>query len=127
MANPWEVAPTLGVRSVPDAVEFFCEQLSFERPLEVYGPPHERVYAIVRRGGISVHLQIRRHAVFAGPREDDEGDAYFYVEDAAALHHEFVAKGVRIHRDIQDEPYGLRDFTIETPDGHRLTFGSEIG
>jgi uncharacterized glyoxalase superfamily protein PhnB len=125
MSERWEVAPTLGVQSVPDAVEFFCQKLSFERPRELYGPASEPVYAIVRRGAISVHLQIRRRAVFAGPREDHEGDAYFYVEDATALHHEFLAKGVRMHRDIQDEPYGLRDFTIETPDGHRLTFGSE--
>lgn len=52
--------------------------------------------------------------------------AYFFVPDASALYDEFVGKGVRIHRPIQDEAYGLRDFTIETPDGHRLTFGSEL-
>jgi hypothetical protein len=116
----------LGVRSVQAAVEYFCDKLSFERPHTLYGPPNEPVYAIVQRGGISVHLQIRRHAVFSGPREDHEGEAYFFVPDANALYQELVGRGVRIHRAFQDESYGLRDFTIETPDGHRLTFGSEL-
>lgn len=126
MPKRWEAAPTLGVRSVPSAVEFFCGLLSFERPLTLYGPPSEPVYAIVSRGGISVHLQVRRHDVFPVAREEHEGDAYFVVDDADALYEEFIAKGVPMHRGIQDEPYGLRDFTVATPDGHRLTFGSEL-
>jgi Glyoxalase/Bleomycin resistance protein/Dioxygenase superfamily len=122
----WQVAPTLGFSSVLDAVSFFCEKLGFDPPSELYGPPEERVYAIVRRGGIEVHLQIRRRGVFPGPREAHEGDAYFHVPDAAALRAEFAAKSVKFLRDIQDEPYGLRDFTIETPEGHRLTFGTPL-
>jgi catechol 2,3-dioxygenase-like lactoylglutathione lyase family enzyme len=121
----WEVAPMLGVRDVLEAVEFFCDKLGVARPDHVFTPGGEPVYAIVTRGGVSVHLQIRRRTVFAGPRQSHEGDAYFFVEDADALRAEFNAKGVRLLRDIRDEHYGLRDFTIETPDGHRLTFGSE--
>src|SRR5688572_10391235 len=122
----WQVAPMLGVSSVPDAVSFFCEKLGFEPPQALYGPPEERVYAVVRRGGIEVHLQIRRRGIFAAPREDHEGDAYFQVADVDALRAEFAAKSVKFLRDVQDEPYGLRDFTIESPDGHRLTFGSPL-
>jgi uncharacterized glyoxalase superfamily protein PhnB len=50
-----------------------------------------------------------------------------FVSDIDALYAEWCIKGVRMHRAIQDEPYGLRDFTIATPDGHRLTVGMELG
>lgn len=126
MSKPWEVAPVLGVRNVLDAIEYYCEKLGFERPEQVYIPGGEAVYAIVRRGGIAVHLQIRRREVFAGPRELHEGDGYFLVENVDALRDEFAARGVKLLRDVQDEHYGIRDFTIETPDGHRLTFGTEL-
>jgi hypothetical protein len=111
---------------VPEAVDFFCEQLGFERPLMLHGPAEDPVYAIVRRGGIEVHLQIRRRTVFAGPRENHEGDAFFVVPNADELRTEFASKSLKFLRDIQDEPYGLRDFTIETPQGHRLTFGTPL-
>jgi catechol 2,3-dioxygenase-like lactoylglutathione lyase family enzyme len=112
MTDRWEVAPTLGVPNVLEAVDFFCEKLGFTRPLQLYGPRDAPVYAIVSRGNISVHLQIRRRVIFTGPREDHEGDGFFRVENADALRAELLAKGVSFHRDIQDEPYGLRDFTI---------------
>jgi hypothetical protein len=28
--------------------------------------------------------------------------------------------------EIEDSDYGLRDFLIETPDGHRLLFGTDL-
>ncbi len=121
----WQVAPILGVSNVPEAVDFFVEQLGFSPPARLYGPPHERVYAIVHRDGVNVHLQIRRNADAPGPREAHEGEAYFFVPDVDALHTEYAAKGVQFLRGLQDEDYGVRDFTIETPFGHRLTFGTQ--
>ena len=62
----------------------------------------------------------------AADSEDIEGDAYFYVDEVDSLYAEYTAKGVTIHRDIYDEPYGVRNFCIETPDGHRLSSGSPL-
>jgi catechol 2,3-dioxygenase-like lactoylglutathione lyase family enzyme len=119
----WEVAPVLGVPDVRRALDFFCDALGFTPPEVIYGPPEAPVYAIVRRGSIAVHLQIRRGGAFPA-REEHEGDAYFIVPDADALFAEFTSNSVKIHRGIQNEAYGLRDFTIETPDGHRLSFAT---
>jgi hypothetical protein len=41
-----------------------------------------------------------------------------------ALAADFAAAGVSFLRGLLDEPRGLRDFTVETPEGRRLTFGS---
>jgi len=125
--NDWKVAPMLGVLNVTAAVDFFATKLGFTRPERLYGEPGgQPVYGIVSRAGVSVHLQLRHGAVFPGPRTEHDGDAYFLVADIDALATEFAAKGVKFLRGVQDEPYGIRDFTIEIPEGHRLTFGTPL-
>ena len=121
----WSIAPTLGVKNVVEAVEYYVSQLGFERPSHIFGSETEKVYAIVRRGGVEIHLQIRR-SPDACTRSPQDGDVYVFVPDAKALRDEFVGKAVDLIRDLEAEPYGLLDFTIETPFGHRLTFGSEL-
>ena len=126
----WRIAPTLGVRDVKKAVEYYVGVLGFECPGGIFegGAPGEGgVYAIVRRADIEIHLQIRRREVFAAKRESIEGDAYLFVPDVDAIFEEFKAKAVVIHRPPEDAPYGLRDFVIEDPEGHRLTFGTPLG
>jgi uncharacterized glyoxalase superfamily protein PhnB len=124
-AGRWAISPVLGVRDVLRAVDYYADVLGFERPEHVYGSESEKVYAIMRRGGVAIHLQIRRTPE---PRQrgTHDGDGYVFVPDARALRDEFAAKGVNITRDLEAEPYGLLDFSIETPFGHRLTFGSEL-
>jgi uncharacterized glyoxalase superfamily protein PhnB len=127
--TPWRIAPTLGVRDVNKAADYYTSVLGFECPGGVFegvAPGEGGVYAIVRREGIEIHLQIRRRQLFAGERESIEGDAYLFVPDVDALFEEFESNGVRIQRPPEDAPYGLRDFVVEDPEGHRLTFGSPI-
>jgi len=60
---------------------------------------------------------------------DPEGgswDAYIWIDDADALYKEFKSKGVKITRDLCDQPYGCRDFDIEDCNGYRLCFGHDI-
>jgi predicted enzyme related to lactoylglutathione lyase len=56
----------------------------------------------------------------------DTWNVYVWVEDANALYNEFTGKGVRIAREICDQPYGNRDFDIEDCNGYRLCFGHDI-
>lgn len=124
--SDWKVAPMLGTADVAALVDFFCDKLGFTRPNEMFGEPGGApVYAIVTREGIAVHLQVRHNGVFPpGPRTVHDGEAYFVVDEVDALAADFAAKGVSFLRGLIDEPYGLRDFTVETPEGHRLTFGT---
>jgi hypothetical protein len=79
----------------------------------------------VLRGDVEFHVQIRRGEI--GPaREDIETDAYVRLADADALFAEYQQSGVTMFREICDEDYGMRDFCIETPDGHRIAFGSPL-
>jgi uncharacterized glyoxalase superfamily protein PhnB len=52
--------------------------------------------------GVNIYMQI-----------DGDIDEYY---------NEFKNKGVKIVVDIKNEPYGIRDFTVEDIDGYKLTF-----
>ena len=43
-----------------------------------------------------------------------------------ALFEEFQAKGVVLHRIPEDAVYGLRNFVIDDPESHRLSFGTPL-
>jgi len=53
-------------------------------------------------------------------------DAYVWVDDADALFEEFKSRGVKMTRNICDQPYGCRDFDIEDCNGYRLCFGQDL-
>ena len=52
--------------------------------------------------------------------------AYWNVEGVDDLYREFVAKGARVSSKPTNKPWGLREFGLSTPDGHRITCGEEI-
>ena len=52
--------------------------------------------------------------------------AYLEVENIDALHDEFKSRQVEILSPIENKPWGQREFSIRTVDGHRITFGEEV-
>ena len=126
----WRICPILGVPDVRAAVDFYTKSLGFALSeggiFAGVGEGEGGVYAIVLRDQSEIHLQIRRIPYPERKRESHESDAYLFVSDADALFEEYESRGVTILRGLQDEPYGLRDFTIEDAFGHRLVFGTPL-
>lgn len=64
------------------------------------------------------------------PPASDLGDhsymAYLEVEDIESLYREFQQKEVKIRKSLRTEDWGMKEFAIQTPDGHRLMFGEEV-
>jgi hypothetical protein len=52
--------------------------------------------------------------------------AYIDVENINFLYHEFNTKGVEVLSKLEDKPWGQREFSIRTMDGHRIMFGELI-
>ena len=48
---------------------------------------------------------------------------YVYVDDPEMLCAEFEQAGANILDSVALRPYGMRDFTLLDPDGHRFTLG----
>ncbi len=49
--------------------------------------------------------------------------AYVDVENIDELYREYSSKEVDVLNEIGDKPWGMREFSIRTIDGHRITFG----
>jgi uncharacterized glyoxalase superfamily protein PhnB len=53
--------------------------------------------------------------------------AHALVENVDEIFEEFKANGAIINSVPRNQPWGIRDFGVSTPDGHRITFGQLIG
>ena len=43
---------------------------------------------------------------------------------AGAYYARVQAAGATLRKELRDEPWGMREFAVETGDGHRIMFGS---
>ncbi len=131
MANPmrWSVAPYFIVDDVVSTANFYRDQLGFHYERFWGDPP---CFCMVGRSGIIIMLSqaaktgVMRPNSLADP-SGEAWDAYVWVENADALCDEFKSKGVKIARELCDQPYGNRDFEVEDCNGYRLCFGSGLG
>ena len=62
----------------------------------------------------------------ATPGVNTTTTAYIGVTGVDELHDQCTARGARIVTDLADHPWGLRDFVVEMPGGHRLALGERI-
>ena len=75
-------------------------------------------FALLRRGGAELALV---HAESPEPQ-----GAYLYVTGVKTLHAHCAERGVPIVGPLTMEPWGLLDFVIEDPDGHRIAIGERM-
>jgi len=113
---------------VRQAAEYYRDVLGFSLdPVDgVFQPTPDEpggLYAIVKRGGVWIHFQIRRGDLPARERQSFEGDIYLYVDNLDAVYSDLKQRGASITQPPHRAPYGLREFRVEDLNGYRLTFG----
>jgi uncharacterized glyoxalase superfamily protein PhnB len=52
--------------------------------------------------------------------------AYLRVDDADHYYRDLKAKGAEILSEIDDKPWQMREFSLRTFDGHRITIGHSL-
>jgi uncharacterized glyoxalase superfamily protein PhnB len=52
--------------------------------------------------------------------------AYVTVDRVDDLYEEVIGKGAALIQTLADKPWGMREFGVRTPDGHRVMFGQEL-
>lgn len=127
----WRASPVLGVRHVRQAAEYYRDVLGFNLDPEegVFQPTEDEpagVYAIVKRGGVWIHFQIRRDNFPERKRNSLERDVYVYVDDLNALYSDLQRRGAVIKQPPRVAPYGLREIVVEDLNGYRLAFGEFV-
>ena len=113
------------VLAVPDAqasAKFFVEKLGFEaRPVVDAG------WRFVSRDGFMVMLGSCPEAIHPSKLGDHSYFAYFVMDDVDGYFSEVRSKGVEVLRSPEDKPWGMREFGIRTPDGHRIMIDQKTG
>ncbi len=110
----------LAVNDLDASRRYYIDLLGFEETLQADG------WSFLRRGACQLRLG---HCPDARPMsacQDHSWFAYLQVDDAAALYREYLARQVAIWHALEDKPWGMREFALVTPDGHRIVFGQAI-
>jgi predicted enzyme related to lactoylglutathione lyase len=109
--------PNLEVTDLRPTADFLRDVLSFQ--VEVEAP--EMGLILLRRD--QVGLAVVRTA---SPAVNQTTAAYLGVTGVDELHEQVTARGAVVVSALTDHPWGLRDFVVEIPGGHRLVFGQRI-
>ncbi len=110
----------LAVKDLATSVAFYREILGLSLDFEAPG------WAFLSRGALRLMLGECRDAMRAEDTGDHSYFAYVTVEGIDALYREVAAKNVPRVQELSDKPWGMREFGVRTPDGHRIMFGEKI-
>lgn len=117
------VSPTLAARNMKQAIQFYRDSLGFKMGM-VFPDADNPEYADLSKDGMVLML-IPAKNVGIGAKEKLGIGVNLYMQidgDIDEYCNELKNKGVGIVVDIKDEPFGIRDFTVEDINGYKLTF-----
>ena len=117
------ISPTLAVRNMKAAIDYYQNSLGFEMGM-AFPDVENPQYADLSKDGMVLML-IPAENIGIGSDEKLGTGVNLYLQidgDIDGYYDELKKKGVKIAVDIKDEPFGIRDFTVEDIDGYKLTF-----
>jgi catechol 2,3-dioxygenase-like lactoylglutathione lyase family enzyme len=106
-------ATVLHVKDMATALAFYRDKLGFTVTFSWEDQPR---YVCLCLGEAAIHLN--SYVPPAGPSH-----VCIFCKGIDALYAQCMKRGVTIVDQIGDRAYGMRDFAIIDPDGHRLSFG----
>jgi catechol 2,3-dioxygenase-like lactoylglutathione lyase family enzyme len=120
------VQPVLPVQDIEKAVEWYRDTLGFTVDFVWGDPPeHARVLAVdhATRAGI----QLTQSSVDTSEMQRAGWIMIHVGAGVEKLYDEYLARGVRIGRELGHRPWGMIDFDIVDPDGNTIRFAGESG
>ncbi|MEA3210530.1 MAG: hypothetical protein QOE70_3587 [Chthoniobacter sp.] len=118
-------APVLLVRDVAASARYYQECIGFHGASFHGEPP---TFCILAWGDFYLMLaQADADKIIPFWKiRDKTCNAYFWVNDADALHAEMKARGARIDYGPCTQSYGVREFGIQDLDEHDISFGQVL-
>jgi len=112
----------LAVRDLKKSTEFYIDILGFRRD---FGDGSDG-WSFLSRDNFKLMLGECPDEKPASELGNHSYVVYLIVEGLDQLRQEFSKRGAQVISEPRDEPWGLREFGIRTPDGHRIRFGEPI-
>ena len=112
----------LAVRDLEASTRFYMEVLGFSRD---FGDGSDG-WSFLSRDNFKLMLGECPDEKPASEIGNHSYVAYLIVEGVDELHHEVTARGAQVVSPLESEPWGMKEFSVRTPDGHRIRFGEPI-
>jgi catechol 2,3-dioxygenase-like lactoylglutathione lyase family enzyme len=109
----------LAVNDLEASKEFYCQKLGFIEDFSVEG------WSFLSRGACKLRLGHCADVLPISKCQDHSWFAYLHVRDISCLYEEVLQQNVQIWHKLEAKPWGMREFAIVTPDGHRIVFGEQ--
>ena len=109
----------LAVEDLDSSKAFYIEKLGFVETLQTGG------WSFLKRGRLRLRIG---HCPGINPMTACPEHSLIVqavTDDANALYEEFSANGVDVSKP-EDKPWGLREFGVVSPDGHRFMFTQQL-
>jgi catechol 2,3-dioxygenase-like lactoylglutathione lyase family enzyme len=120
MSKLTSVRSVLAVKNLQISVAFYCENLGFSIDFEFEG------WCFLSRDSVKLMLGHCPDEVPANQFKDHSYFAYIEVQEIDELHCELQARGLTSISTIESKTWGMREFMVTTPDGHRIMFGQNL-
>ena len=126
--NVKRITPVLLVREIEPVVSFWVDRLGFTKTIEV--PEGNRLgFVAFRKGSAEVMYQTYASVEKDAPKEMSaaaKGPTYLYLEvddlDAVLA----AMKTAKITMPLRTAFYGMREFAVQDPTGHFITFAQPV-
>lgn len=117
------ISPTLAVRNMKQTIHFYRDSLGFKMGMAFPDADNPEYVDLSKDGMVIMFIKAKNIGIGAEEKLGIGVNLYMQIDgNIDDYHNELKNKGVKIVVDIKDEPFGIRDFTIEDIDGYRLTF-----
>ena len=110
----------LAVHSVRESARFYVDVLGFSLVSDLGG------WIFVKKDNCMIMLGECPNDMHPSELGCHSYFAYLRVDDVDAYHAQVASAGLKLLHAIADKPWGMREFAIHTPDGHRLMIGQSI-
>ena len=111
----------LAVRDLAVSTRYYIDVLGFGKdPIDAAG------WSFLTRDKFSLMLGECRDEKPASELGEHSYFAYWNIDSVDEFYQEIAARGALVVSKPVDKPWGLREFFLRTPDGHRITCGEVI-
>lgn len=110
----------LAVKALKVEADYYKDKLGFD--LDFTAPGWE----FLSFGDFKVMLGECADEMTADESGNHSWYAHVIVENVDEVYAEFIERGAQILSKIANKPWGVREFSVVTPDGHRIGFGQVI-
>ncbi len=121
------ISPTLAVRNMKQTIEFYKDSLGFKMGMAFPDADNPEYVDLSKDGMVLMFIPAENIDIGSDEKLGVGVNIYMQIDgDIDEYYNKLKDQNVKIAVDIKDEPYGIRDFTVEDIDGYKLTF-NQVG